>query len=176
MKKIMITSLKSIVLFTLLCGVVYTVTVTAVGQILFSKQANGSVVKQEINGKTEVIGSSLIGQTFTGENYLHGRPTKVSQLSPVSKIQEELVNERVKQADVKELPIDLVTASASGLDPEISVDGAMSQVERIAVARNMKKADVRAIIKQNIVGLKMGSISSQRVNVLGVNQQLDESE
>ncbi len=82
----------------------------------------------------------------------------------------------MQKADTTEVPIDLVTASASGVDPEISIEAAMTQVERIAAARNMKNTQVRAIIKQNITGLKIGPVDSQRVNVLGVNQLLDESE
>ncbi|WP_429948728.1 potassium-transporting ATPase subunit C [Enterococcus sp. AZ101] len=176
MKKIMIASLKSILLFTLLCGVLYTAAVTAVGQLLFPTQANGSLMKKQETGKTSIIGSVLIGQPFTGANYLHGRPDQVSQLSPVSKEQQKRVEKRVQKADVKEVPIELVTASASGVDPEISIPGAMIQVERIAAARNMKNSEVRAIIKQNITGLKIGPVDSQRVNVLGVNHTLDESE
>ncbi|MEI5993483.1 potassium-transporting ATPase subunit C [Candidatus Enterococcus mansonii] len=175
MKKIMIASLKSILLFTLLCGVVYTVAVTAVGQIVFSAQANGSLIKKQEAGKNVVIGSKLIGQTFTGEKYLHGRSSEVSQLSPVSKEQKQRVEERVRKSNATAVPVDLVTASASGVDPEISVEAALFQSERIAAARNMKKEDVRAIIKQNITGVKIGGITSQRVNVLGVNQMLDES-
>ncbi|MBO0440999.1 potassium-transporting ATPase subunit C [Candidatus Enterococcus ikei] len=176
MKKIMIASLKSILIFTLLCGVVYTVTVTAVGQVLFPNQANGSLVKTQDSEKTVVTGSKLIGQKFTKEKYLHGRSDQVSQLSPVSKEQETRVNERIQKADTKYVPIDLVTASASGVDPEISIEAAMTQVERIAAARNMKNTEVRDIIKQNITGLKIGPVDSQRVNVLGVNQSLDKSE
>lgn len=176
MKKIVIASLKSILIFTLLCGVLYTVAVTAIGQVLFPKQANGSLVQKQVSGETIVIGSTLIGQRFTEEKYLHGRSDQVSQLSPVSKEQKRRVEERVKKADTTEVPIDLVTASASGVDPEISLAAAMTQVDRIATTRNMKKMDVHAIIKQNITGLKIGSIDSQRVTVLGVNQLLDESE
>lgn len=172
----MIASLKSILVFTLLCGVVYTVAVTLVGQVVFSAQANGSLVKKQEAGKEVVIGSKLIGQKFEGEQYLQGRPTEVSQLSPVSKEQKERVEQRVEKIDGTDIPVDLVTASASGVDPEISIEGALFQSERIATARNMKKDDVRAIIKQNITGIKIGTITSQRVNVLGVNQMLDESE
>ncbi|EOH93311.1 K+-transporting ATPase, C subunit [Enterococcus haemoperoxidus ATCC BAA-382] len=176
MKKIMIASLKSILVFTLLCGVVYTVAVTLVGQVVFSAQANGSLVKKQEAGKTVVIGSKLIGQSFVGDGYLHGRPSEVSQLSPVSKEQKERVEKRVEKIAATDIPVDLVTASASGVDPEISVEGALFQSERIAAARNMKKEDVHAIIKQNIIGMKIGGITSQRVNVLGVNHMLDESE
>ncbi|ALS01819.1 potassium-transporting ATPase [Enterococcus silesiacus] len=176
MKKIMIASLKSILLFTVLCGVIYTAAVTAVGQVLFPAQANGSLIKEQQADKTVILGSKLIGQSFTEEKYLHGRPDQVSQLSPVSKEQQARVKERVQKADTKEVPIDLVTASASGVDPEISIEAAMTQVERIAVARNMKNTQVRAIIKQNTTGLKIGPVDSKRVNVLGVNQLLDESE
>ncbi|EOL49923.1 potassium-transporting ATPase subunit C [Enterococcus caccae] len=176
MKKIMIASLKSILLFTVICGVIYTAAVTAVGQVLFPTQANGSLLKEEKANKTVITGSKLIGQTFSGEKYLHGRPVQVSQLSPVSKEQKSRVEKRVQEADMEEVPLDLVTASASGIDPEISIAAAMAQANRIATTRNMKNSEVRAIIKQNITGLKIGPVDSRRVNVLGVNQSLDESE
>ncbi|MGX7265689.1 potassium-transporting ATPase subunit C [Enterococcus crotali] len=176
MKKIMIASLKSILIFTILCGVVYTAAVTAVGQVLFPTQANGSLIKEQKTDNPVILGSKLIGQSFTEEKYLHGRPVQVSQLSPVSKEQKARVEERVQNAETKEVPIELVTASASGVDPEISLEAAMTQVERIAVARNMKNTQVRAIIKQNTTGLKIGLVDSKRVNVLGVNRLLDKSE
>lgn len=103
MKKTMIASLKSLVVFTLLCGVFYTAAVTAFGQVLFSSQANGSLVKTEKAGKKQIIGSKLIGQEFSADKYLHGRPTTVSQLSPVSKEQQKLIDERIEQADSKEV-------------------------------------------------------------------------
>lgn len=176
MKTTIGTALKGLVLFTLLCGVLYTVLVTVIGQLVFPHQANGSLVETKIAGKSTVIGSSLIGQEFTGEAYLHGRPMAVSQLSPVSSKQKEKVEERVKNASDDHLTIDLVTASASGLDPEITVAGALTQVDRIAASRNMKKEEIHAIIKQNTVGLTLGTINTQRVNVLAVNQQLDKFE
>ena len=175
MKKIMIASLKSLLLFTIICGVIYTAAVTAVGQVLFPTQANGSLIKEQKSDKTVITGSKLIGQPFKEAKYLHGRSEPASQLSPVSKEQQSRVEERVQKADTTEVPIDLVTASASGVDPEISIEAAMTQVERIAAARNMKNTQVRAIIKQNITGLKIGPVDSQRVNVLGVNQSLDKS-
>lgn len=176
MKKIMITSLKSILLFTIICGVIYTAAVTAIGQVLFPNQANGSLIKEQKSEKTVVTGSKLIGQTFTEAKYLHGRSDQVSQLSPVSKEQKTRIENRVKASDKKQVPIDLVTASASGGDPEISKEAALTQVDRIAAARNMKNSQVHAIIKQNITGVKIGNIDSRRVNVLGVNQALDKTE
>lgn len=96
--------------------------VTAVGQVLFPNQANGSLIKEQKSEKTVVTGSKLIGQTFTEAKYLHGRSDQVSQLSPVSKEQKTRVEKRVQASDKKQVPIDLVTASASGVDPEISID------------------------------------------------------
>lgn len=171
----MVTALKSVLLFTVICGIFYTVAVTVVGQLLFSEQANGSVVEAQIGTEKKVIGSKLIGQQFEGENYLHGRPTEVSQLSPVGAEQEKRVKERVAQEKNSEVPIELVTASGSGLDPEISLEAAEFQVDRIATARGMKNSEVRDIINQNVVGFDLGPITTKRVNVLGVNQMLDAS-
>lgn len=176
MKTIIQTAVKSIFLFTLLCGVLYTIFITIIGQLVFPYQANGSLIEQKTSGSTKVIGSTLIGQSFTGDNYLQGRPMTVSQLSPVSKEQKEQVTERVAKIPDSQVTIDLVTTSASGMDPDITVTGALTQVERIATARDMKKAEVRAIIKQNTVGVSIGTINTQRVNVLAVNQQLDARE
>lgn len=173
-KTIIQTAFKSIFLFTLLCGVFYTLFVTVVGQLVFPYQANGSLIEKQVAGKKTVIGSTLIGQSFTGKGYLHGRPTTVSQLSSVSSEQKQRVADRVAKANDTQITIDLVTASASGLDPDITLAGALTQVERIAAARNMKKADIHAIIKQNTVGLLIGTVNTQRVNVLAVNQQLDD--
>lgn len=167
------TALKGIILFTILCGGLYTVVVTVIGQVVFPSQANGSIVEQKIEGKTTSIGSSLIGQQFTGEAYLQGRPMTVSQLSPVSLEQKEQVAERVANKSDRYITIDLVTASASGLDPEITVASAMTQVDRIAAVRDMKKTDIHAIIKQHTVGVSFGTINTERVNVLAVNQALD---
>lgn len=173
MKTTIGTSLKGIVLFTLLCGVLYTVVVTVIGQLIFPYQANGSLVEQKVNGETTIIGSSLIGQSFTGESYLHGRPMTVSQLSPVSLQQKKQIADRVANKKDQTITIDLVTASASGVDPEITIASAMTQVDRIASVRDMKKAEIHDIIKQHTVGVSLGTINTERVNVLAVNQALD---
>lgn len=173
MKTTIGTALKGIILFTILCGGIYTVAVTAIGQVVFPHQANGSLVKQKVAGETIVIGSSLIGQNFTEDSYLHGRPMTVSQLSPVSSTQKERVAERVADKSDQSITIDLVTASASGVDPEITVASAMIQVDRIAAVRGMKKKDIHAIIKQHTVGVSFGTVNTERVNVLAVNQALD---
>lgn len=173
MRKIIAASLKSVILFTIICGGIYTLAVTAVGQLLFSQQANGSIITAQIGTEKQIIGSKLIGQNFKGENYLHGRPTAVSQLSPVGIEQEKRIADRVAKEYKTAVPIELVTASGSGLDPEISLEAAEFQVERIALARGMKNSQVRAIINQNIIGYELGPITTKRVTVLGVNQMLD---
>lgn len=176
MIKISLTALKGILLFTVICGGLYTVAVTAIGQLLFSEQANGSLVKAKFGTEKQVIGSKLIGQNFEGAKYLHGRPIIVSQLSPLAVEQEKRVQERVDKEHQSKVPLDLVMASGSGLDPEISLEAAEFQVARIAAARGMKNSQVRDIINQNVVGYDLGLIMTQRINVLGVNQMLDASQ
>ncbi|MDR2276973.1 MAG: potassium-transporting ATPase subunit C, partial [Vagococcus sp.] len=138
MKQSIKISLKFMLLMTLILGVVYPLTMTGVGQVLFNEQVNGQLVTKG----DKVVGSKLIGQTFDKANYLHGRPQKISQLSPVSSEQKELVTNRIDERQQlektnKNVPSDLVLASGSGLDPEISLESALYQVPRIAKERNV---------------------------------------
>lgn len=179
---------------TILCGLVYTVAVTGVGQLLFPKQANGSII--EADGKT--YGSALLGQPFTDEGHLWGRIMNVdtttftdengnpvlyawaSNLSPASEEYDALVAQRVDalrkaNPDMAEaaIPVDLVTGSGSGLDPEISPAAAAYQVSRIAQARGMTEAEVQAVIDRYTTGRFLGIFGEARVNVLRVNLALD---
>lgn len=179
---------------TILCGLVYTVAVTGVGQLLFPKQANGSII--EADGKT--YGSALLGQPFTDEGHLWGRIMNVdtttftdengnpvlyawaSNLSPASEEYDALVAQRVDalrkaNPDMAEaaIPVDLVTGSGSGLDPEISPAAAAYQVSRIAQARDMTEAEVQAVIDRYTTGRFLGIFGGARVNVLRVNLALD---
>lgn len=171
MKKILGTQLRFLVFSILFFGGVYTAVITGVGQLLFSNQANGS--QRMVEG--EVVGSTLIGQQFLQPSYFAGRSNAVSQLSPVSAEQEGLVSDRKtalqRENQITEVPVDLVTASASGLDPHISVAAAEIQVPRIAKERKQKETAIRAIIKEKTQ--KDWFSDRTFVNVLELNLALD---
>jgi len=166
--------------FFALTGLAYPAAVTALAQALFPSQANGSLVSQ--NG--HVIGSSLIGQGFAQPGYFHPRPSAAgkgydplasggSNFAPTAKA----LVDRVK-GDLKAnpgAPIDLVTASASGLDPHISPEAAMSQAPRIAAARGMGLGEVQALIAAHSETALAGFIGEPRVNVLALNLALDKA-
>ena len=171
MKKILGSQLRFLVMSILVFGGLYTVVITGVGQLLFSNQANGS--QRIVDG--EIIGSTLIGQQFLQPGYFAGRSDAVSQLSPVSAEQETLVSDRKtalqRENQITEVPVDLVTASASGVDPHITVAAAEVQVPRIAKERNRKESAIRAIIKENTQ--KDWFSDRTFVNVLELNLALD---
>lgn len=174
MKKIIVTSLKGWLIFSVICGVLYTTVVTVIGQVAFSEKVNGSLITEKIDGDNVIVGSKLIGQTFSEDKYLQGRPQEVSQLSPVSQKQQINIEKRVEQIDQKNIPIDLVTASASGVDPDISQKSAYFQAERIAQARGISIKEVQKIIEKNTISGFLESKDFKRVNVLAVNLSLDE--
>ena len=185
-----------LVLLTLITGLAYPLAMTAIAGAIFPKQARGSLVER--NG--EVVGSALIGQEFKDDKYFHGRPSATtapdpadatktvsapynaansggSNLGPTSKA----LNDRIKE-DVDKLkagnssgpvPIDLVTTSASGLDPDISPEGALFQVPRVAKARNMPLDRVRQLVAENTTGRLAGLLGEPKVNVLALNLALD---
>lgn len=165
---------------TLLCGVVYPGIVTAVAQGFFPSQANGSIITVTLkDGTKKSYGSELIAQEFTKPEYLIGRPSGTSNLSPVSGEQEKLVQKRIawwRQFDpdnTADIPMDLVTASGSGVDPNISPAAADYQVARIAKARKISEDAVREIIGKYTTGKFLGIWGEEAVNVLKVNLALD---
>jgi len=170
--------------FTLLCGLAYPLAVTGIGQAVMPAQANGSLI---VDGN-EVIGSSLIGQGFAKPGYFHGRLSAAgkdgydssassgSNLSPGSKDLHDRIQKDVSALHgegVATVPADLVTTSASGLDPDISPDAAQVQVARIAKARGLPTKLIQELIAANQQGALLGFIGEPRVNVLSLNRQLD---
>ncbi len=169
--------------FTVLTGLAYPLAITAIAQVAFPATANGSLVEQD--GK--VVGSALIAQPFAGDAYLHPRPsasgwnaagTGASNLGPTSASLIAAVAERRtawESLNGVPAPIDAVTASGSGLDPDISAATALAQVERIAAARGADPAAVRALINGAVQGRTFGLYGEFRVNVLLTNLALDEA-
>jgi K+-transporting ATPase ATPase C chain len=183
-------NLRIAVLFTLVTtvifGLIYPLAVTALAQMLFPSQANGSLVTK--NG--QVVGSQLLGQTFSSPGYFRSRPSNAGTGYDASQsgafnygpTNHQLVD-RVK-ADVGKLraenpaaaiPVDLVTASASGLDPEISPAAAEFQIVRVARERNMPESDVRSLVAKHTLGRQFGFLGEPRVRVLELNLDLDAS-
>lgn len=179
-KQSLLASLKMLGIMTVVCGGIYTLVVTGIGQVFFQSQANGSVIEATSpNGDKKIVGSNLIGQTFTSDEFLQGRPEDTaSNLSPVSLEQRAIVMKRIaeiKQKNPEEtegIPSELVLASGSGLDPEISVAGADFQIERIAAARQLEPEEVKKVIEKHTSGQVFGKIGTARVNVIGVNLEL----
>lgn len=179
-------------LLTIVCGLGYTLVVTGIAQVTFPYQANGSLIT--VDGK--VVGSELIGQNFDDEAHMWGRIQNVSivegedgelmaygapsNLSPASEEYRQLVDARVEKirasdpdAGMDAVPVDLVTCSGSGLDPEISPDAAEYQVPRLAKATGKSEGEVRDIIAQCTKGRFLGVFGEPTVNVLKVNLMLD---
>ncbi len=174
-------------LFTLLTGVLYPVTVTVLAQVVFPAQANGSQIRQG----DRVVGSALIGQPFDDPRYFWGRPSATTpvaynaaasagaNLGPTNPALLTAVQERVAALHASDpanrdpIPVDLVTASASGLDPHISLAAARYQVPRVAGARGLSIAAVGALVEQATEGRQLGFLGEPRVNVLKLNLALD---
>ena len=185
-----------LVLLTLITGLAYPLVMTAIAGVIFPKQAQGSLIEKD--GK--VIGSSLIGQEFKDDKYFHGRPSATSapdsadstktvpapynaansggsNLGPTSKALNDRIKDDVEKLKAKNpsasVPLDLVTTSASGLDPDISPEAALFQVPRVAKARNMPEDQVRQLVADNSQGRLAGLLGEPRVNVLALNLALD---
>jgi potassium-transporting ATPase KdpC subunit len=172
---------------TFITGVAYPLVVSGVAWMLFPSEAGGSLITRD----GRVIGSRLIGQPFDGERYFWSRPSATtpypynaggssgSNLGPTNPALIEVVKERasrLKAVDLAQstIPIDLVTASASGLDPHISPAAAYYQVERVAMSRGLSKDDVEKLVEQHIEARTLGVLGEPRVNVLLLNLALDE--
>lgn len=184
-----------LLLMTLLTGIAYPLAMTGVGQAIFPTEAKGSLITRD--GK--VVGSSLIGQAFSSDRYFHGRPSATtdtdpndatktvpapynaansvgSNLAPTSKALIDRVKEDVAKlggSPAAPVPADLVTASASGLDPDISPASAILQIARVAKARAMPEVEVQRMVAQHTAGRALGLLGEPRVNVLQLNLALD---
>ncbi len=175
-------------LLTIITGVVYPLLVTGIAQAVFPHQSNGSLIEKD----GDIIGSELIGQQFDAPNYFWGRPSATSpapynaasssgsNLGQSNPALISAVEARIKalhEADPNNtlpIPVDLVTASASGLDPHISAASALYQVRRVATARGLDEADVVALVDQFTEGRQFGFLGEPRVNVVLLNLALDE--
>lgn len=185
MKKLLINSILVTVVTTVLLGVVYPLVVTGVAQLIFPKEANGSLILK--NG--QVMGSKLIGQPFISPGYFHSRPSAAgaagydgtasggSNLGPTNKALVDRVSSSVQALQAENpgtpIPVDLVTASGSGLDPDISIAAADFQVPRIVKERHISEQNVRDLIAKHTEGRAFGFLGEPRVNVLELNLDLD---
>jgi len=177
-----------LIVFTIITGLVYPLAMTGLAQGLFPFQANGSIITQD--GKP--IGSTLIGQNFTSAGYFHGRPSAAgtdgydatssggSNLGPTSKKLVDTVSDNIKKVrednkldEQKPVPSDLVLASASGLDPDITPAAAHVQVDRVAQERDLSADEVRKLVDGHVKGRQLGIFGEPRVNVLELNMALD---
>jgi len=184
MKKNLITAIRMTVATTVLLGIIYPLVVTAMAQVLFPNKANGQLIQRD--GK--VVGSTIIGQGFSGSGYFHSRPSAAgngydaansggSNLGPTNQKLIDRVKGDVAAAEAEKpgtpVPIDLVTTSASGFDPHITPAAAAFQVARVAKARGVSEDELTGIVSRHTEGRQLGVLGEPRVNVLELNLDLD---
>jgi potassium-transporting ATPase KdpC subunit len=182
MKKNLVTAVLMTIATTILLGIIYPLVVTGLAQVLFHDKANGQLIATD--GK--IIGSRIIGQAFTGPGYFHSRPSAVnydaansngSQLGPTNQKLIDRVNGNVARLRAENpyvpVPVDMVTASASGLDPEITLAAAAFQVHRVAIERGTPEAEIARIVSEHTAGRTWGVLGEPRVNVLELNLALN---
>jgi len=185
MKKNLVTAVLMTIMTTILLGIIYPLVITGIAQLLFPKKANGQLI--QVDGKT--VGSSIIGQGFSGPAYFHSRPssagngydaanTNGSQLGPTNQKLIDRVKGDVASAQAEHpgaaVPIDLVTASASGIDPHITPAAAEFQLSRVAKERGTTVERLRALVATHTEGRQLGILGEARVNVLELNLELDQ--
>jgi K+-transporting ATPase ATPase C chain len=179
------TSIRFTLITAVLLGLVYPLFVTGVASVIFPHKAGGSLILKD----GQVIGSELLAQSFTSDRYFHPRPSAAgsngydasassgSNLAQSNKALVDRIQGSIDKLSAensgKPIPIDLVTTSASGLDPDITPDAAYFQAPRVAKARKLNEESVRNLIAKNITGRQMGVLGEARVNVLGLNLALD---
>jgi K+-transporting ATPase ATPase C chain len=182
--------------FTILTGLIYPLAMTGIAQLVFPRQANGSLIEKD----KKVIGSELIGQDFTQDKYFHGRPSATTDTDPkdptktvpapynaanssgsnagptakslIERIQGDTDKLKAENPNAA-VPVDLVTTSASGLDPDVTPAAALFQVPRVAKARGLPEAKVRDLVTQQVEGRFLGVIGEPHVNVMRLNMALD---
>src|SRR5216683_6258835 len=184
MKKNLLIAVWFTLVTTLMFGIIYPLGITGLAQVFFRDHANGQLITKD--GK--LVGSRIIGQAFTGTGYFHARPSNAgigydptssggSNLAPTNKNLLERVKSDVQKLQTENpnaaIPVDLVTASGSGLDPDISPAAAEFQIPRVAHTRGMKEEDVRALVQRHTKGRDLGFLGEPRVNVLELNLDLD---
>ena len=184
MKKNLITAVLMTIATTVLLGIIYPLVVTGLAQLLFPHKANGQLIQKD----GRIVGSRLIGQTFGGPGYFHSRPSAAgngydagssggSNLGPTNQKLVDRVKSDVARLQAenpgKPVPVDLVTTSGSGLDPDISPAGAEFQVPRVARERGMSEDQVRQLVSKHTAGRQLGFLGEPRVNVLELNLDLD---
>ena len=186
MKRNLLISIWMTLATTVLLGIIYPLVVTGLAQVFYPHRANGDLI--EFRG--QLVGSRLIGQPFTAPGYFHSRPSNAgpagydpmqsggSNLAPTNKALLDRVSASVQTLHAENpnapIPIDLVTASASGLDPDISPASAEFQISRVAKERKMTEADLRAVVQRHTQQRQFGILGEPRVNVLELNLDLDE--